>query len=92
MIFPAASTNTLTVITNPADSDDFPVDNQIAVTVGNMNLIYILRGHHIERISLSFVLHTNNKLVYNQQGGIIVHKRKLLHGSLNHDCSDVRPQ
>ena len=34
MIFPAASTNTLTVVTNPADSDDFPFDNRVAVSVG----------------------------------------------------------
>ena len=33
MIFPAASTSTLTVVTNPADSDDFPFDNRVAVSV-----------------------------------------------------------
>ena len=34
MIFPAASTNTLTVVTNPTDSDSFP-DNRTAVSGGN---------------------------------------------------------
>ena len=34
MIFPAASTNTLTVMINFADSDGFP-DNRVAVSVGN---------------------------------------------------------
>ena len=38
MIFPAASTNTLTVVVNPADSDNFP-DNRIAVTLGNNQVL-----------------------------------------------------
>ena len=38
MIFPVASTNTLTVVTNPADSDGFP-DNRVAVTVGNNQVL-----------------------------------------------------
>ena len=38
MIFPVASTNTLTVMTNPADSDGFP-DNRLAVTVGNNQVL-----------------------------------------------------
>jgi len=34
--FPAASTSTtLTIVTNPTDSDSFPVDNHTAVTIGN---------------------------------------------------------
>ena len=41
MIFPAASTSTLTVMTNPADSDGFP-DNHIAVTVGNNQVLRCL--------------------------------------------------
>ena len=39
MVFPAASTNTLTVMTNPADSDSFPVDNRVAVSVGNSQVL-----------------------------------------------------
>ena len=39
MIFPAASTNTLTVVTNPTDSDGFSVDNHIAVPVGNSQVL-----------------------------------------------------
>ena len=35
---PAASTNTLTVVTNPADSDGF-ADNRSAVTVGNNQVL-----------------------------------------------------
>ena len=38
MIFPAANTNTLTVVTNPTDSDRFP-DNRVAVTVGNNQVL-----------------------------------------------------
>ena len=38
MIFPAASTSTLTVVTSPADSDSFP-DNRIAVSVGNNQVL-----------------------------------------------------
>ena len=38
MIFPAASTNTLTVVTNPAESNGFP-DNRVAVTVGNSQML-----------------------------------------------------
>ena len=34
----AASTNTLTVVTNPTDSDDFP-DNRVAVTVGGNQVL-----------------------------------------------------
>ena len=38
--FPAASTSTtLTIVTNPADSDDFPVDNHTAVTIGNSRVL-----------------------------------------------------
>ena len=41
MIFPAASTNTLTVVTNPTDSDNdnFPVDNRVAVPVGGSQVL-----------------------------------------------------
>ena len=38
MIFPAASTSTLTVVTSPTDSDSFP-DNRIAVSVGNNQVL-----------------------------------------------------
>ena len=38
MIFPAANTNTLTVVTNPTGSDGFP-DNQVAVLVGNNQIL-----------------------------------------------------
>ena len=38
MVFPAASINTLTVVTNPADSDGFP-DNRVAVTVGSNQVL-----------------------------------------------------
>ena len=40
MIFPAASTNTLTVVTHPTDSDNdgFP-DNRIAVSVGSNQVL-----------------------------------------------------
>ena len=36
--FPAASTNTLTVVTNPTDSDSFP-NNQTAVTIGSNQVL-----------------------------------------------------
>ena len=41
MIFPAASTNTLTVVTDPTDSDNdnFPVDNRVAVPVGGSQVL-----------------------------------------------------
>ena len=38
MIFPAASNSTLTVVTNPIDSDSFP-DNRVAVSVGNTQVL-----------------------------------------------------
>ena len=38
MIFPAASTSTLTVMINFVDSDGFP-DNRVAVTVGNNQVL-----------------------------------------------------
>ena len=41
MIFSAASTSTLTVVTSPTDSDndDFPVDNRVAVPVGSNQVL-----------------------------------------------------
>ena len=39
MIFPAASTNTLRVVTHPADSDGFTFDNRTAVSVGNNHVL-----------------------------------------------------
>ena len=38
LFFFAASTSTLTVVTNPTDSDGFP-DNRVAVSVGNNQLL-----------------------------------------------------
>ena len=41
MIFPAANTSTLTVMTNPTDSDNdnFPFDNRVAVPLGGSQVL-----------------------------------------------------
>ena len=74
MIFPAASTNTLNVVTNPADRDRFP-DNRIAVTVGNNQTLRCVGSGSSSPPSVVWV--RNGEQVVNG-GNITITERTLL--------------